>query len=196
VAPSFPVALHLEGKSCLVVGGTLEARDRARALHEAGARVEVVAETPCAELSLLLKELALQHQRRGFDPADLDGKWLAVLVERDLTLGARMAALCEDRRILFCATDQPQRNSYSHMALARAGVVAVAISTNGRAPALGRRLREEFERLLAESGLAAFAQKLAELRDRTPDQARREVLGAAVSDVRLDGRLVLPKDSQ
>lgn len=198
MAASFPLALHLDEKPCLVVGSDLEARDRARALRDAGALVTVVAEAPCPELVELARSRELVErtgtggvrlERRGFVPEDLDEKWLAVLVERDFELGARLAALCDERRILFCAVDQPQKNSFSHMALVRRGVVTLAISTNGRIPALGRRLREEFERVFDEAGLAAFAERLAELRDATPAEQRRSVLGALTRAVRFEGRL-------
>ena len=188
---SFPVALHLEGKACLVVGSQLEARDRARSLGDVGARVALIAENPCRELEELAAARALPLVRRAFATTDLDGVWLALLVDRDFELGARMAALCNARRILFCAIDQPQDNSFSHMALARAGLVTAAIGTNGRAPALGRRLREELERVFDEASLAEFAERIAELRETTPPEKRREVLSAAVATLRLDGRLLL-----
>jgi siroheme synthase (precorrin-2 oxidase/ferrochelatase) len=79
------------------------------------------------------------------------------------------------------------------MAQARAGLVTVSVSTSGKAPALGRRLAEELKRVLDRAGLAAFAEKLAELRERTPSPDRARILGDAVADVKLDGELRLPK---
>jgi siroheme synthase-like protein len=192
VVTSFPVALHLEGKAVLVVGSTEEAAERARSLSDVGAKVEVVSEKPGLGLSALIGARSLVHHQRGFLPGDLDGKWLAVLTDRDLELGRAMAEAAAARRVLFCATDQPQANSYSHMAQARAGLVTLAISTDGRAPALGRRFREELARVLLESGMARFAEELSELRERTPSEERRDVLSKAVSEVRFDGRLRLP----
>lgn len=189
---TYPIALHLEGKACLVVGSSEEAAERARSLCDAGAKVEVVSERPGLNLSAVISARSLVHHRRGFVPADLDGKWLAVLTDRDLELGRVMAAEAAGRRVLFCATDQPQNNSYSHMAQARAGLVTLALSTNGRTPTLARRLREEFARVFLDARLAAFAEELAELRERTPPDQRREVLGNAVAEVRFDGRLRLP----
>ena len=43
------------------------------------------------------------------------------------------------------------------------------------------------------AGLAAFAENLGELRERTPSHDRARILGAAVADVKLDGDLRLPK---
>jgi len=193
VVTSFPIALHLEGKACLVVGSTEEAAERARSLADVGAKVEVVSEKPGLGLSAVISARGLPHHRRPFQAEDLDGKWLAVLTDRDLELSRFMAEEAEARRVLVCATDQPQDNSYSHMAQARAGLVTLAISTNGRAPALGRRLREEFARVLLEAGLARFADEIAELRERTPEEQRREVMAKAVAEVHFEGHLKLQR---
>lgn len=189
---TYPIALHLAGRACLVVGSNEEAADRARSLSDAGAKVEVVSERPELALSVVINERSLLHHRRPFAASDLDGKWLAVLTDRDFELGRAMAASAKARHVLFCATDQPQDNTYSHMAQTRAGVITVAISTNGRAPSLGRRLREELARVFLEARLAPFADQLAALREQTPPEQRREVLGKAVTEVRFEGRLRLP----
>lgn len=167
-----PVALKLEGRRCLVVGEGEDADGRARAFTEAGAEVVRAA---------------------TFAPELLDGVWLAVLSTRDREQAARMNLACEDRRIFFAAVDEPAFGTYSHLALARAGTVTVAVGTNGEAPALARRLRELFEGLFRRANLAEFAAKHAELRQRTAAGDRREVLGNDVRDVRLEGELVLPR---
>jgi len=116
-----------------------------------------------------------------------------VLVDKNPALAARMAQIAGAQRVLFCAVDQPEHNSYAHMAQARAGLLTIAITTAGQAPALGRRLREELERLLTRAQMAAFVDELAELRARTPSAERRQVLGAAVSGVHFSGELELAK---
>lgn len=192
MASSFPVALNLANIPCLVVGQGREAAERAEALRLASALVTLVSPAPDPELSAYLADKPLPVKRRAFVAEDLDGCWLAVLTDRDTELGRRMADEARTRRVLFCATDQAQDNSYSHMALARAGLVTVAIGTEGRAPALGRRLREELSRLFAAAKLDAFADSLASLRERTAPEQRREVLGEAVAGLHIDGRLELP----
>ena len=170
----FPVALKLEGRACLVVGNGEEAKARANALEAAGARVRVV---------------------ERFVPEDLVGVWLAVLTDRDSSLAERVAREAEAQRVFFCAVDQPDVGSYSHVAIARAGPVFAAIGSHGEAPALARRLRELLDDLFARAGLAGFAERLAELRRTTPSGDRRDVLNAAVRDVRIEGDLVLPKSN-
>jgi uroporphyrin-III C-methyltransferase/precorrin-2 dehydrogenase/sirohydrochlorin ferrochelatase len=172
MTPVFPVALKLVGKRCLVVGRTAEARERARALEAAGAVVSTVEQ---------------------FSPTDLDGVWLAVLADRDATLAELVAREADRRQVFFCAVDQPEVGSYSHVAITRAGPVFAAFGTHGEAPALARKLRQLVEDLFTSAGLGAFAERLATLRKSTPPERRRDVLNAAVDDVRLDGKLVLPE---
>lgn len=188
---SFPLALKLEGRKCLVVGSTPEAAQRATAFLESGAEVHVIARSPSAELVRALEGTAARLHEREYRALDLHGTWLAVLTDRDPELARRMAEDAEAARVFFCAVDVPGHGSFSHMAVARAGIVTFAVASEGRAPALARRLREELQRVSDEAGLAEFAEELAVLRDRTPSEARREVLGDAVAAVRLEGRLEL-----
>lgn len=193
IKPVFPVALVLEGRACLVVGSGAELSQRTRALLEAHAKPSVVSSAPSAELRALAASGEIELHEREFRDSDLSQKWLAVLVDENPALAARMAELSEAARVFFCAVDQPEHNSYAHMAQARAGLLTIAISTAGQAPALGRRLREELDRLLAKSKMSEFVAELAALRARTPSAQRRGVLGAAVSGVRFTGELELGK---
>jgi len=189
--PVFPVALLLKDRACLVVGSAAEATSRTQALLEAGARPTVVSNTPSAGIRALAANGRITLHERDFVDEDLLGKWLAVLVDANDELAARMARIAEAERVFFCAVDQPQHNSYAHMAQARAGLLTIAISTAGQAPALGRRLREEIERLLDAANVAQFVDALAALRRNTPSSERRKVLGEAVARVHFTGKLEL-----
>jgi precorrin-2 dehydrogenase/sirohydrochlorin ferrochelatase len=189
--PVFPIALLLQGRDCLVVGSGSEVLNRARALLDAHARPTVVSTAPDAAIRALAASGLIELHERAFLDSDLRGKWLAVLVDEDPSLATRMAQTAERERVFFCAVDQPQHNSYAHMAQARAGLLTIAISTAGQAPALGRRLREELERLLVAAHVAEFVDKLAALRRITPSSERRRVLGEAVAGVHFSGELKL-----
>jgi precorrin-2 dehydrogenase / sirohydrochlorin ferrochelatase len=192
---AFPVALKLTGRSVLVVGGGDEAALRAGALLDAGARVTVVSDTPGEKLVAMALDARLELVRRAPVATDLDGRWLLVLADRNPALADELAREAEQRALFYCAVDDSRVGSFSHVAIARAGVVFAAVGSQGEAPALARRLRELFDGLFARAGLAAFAERLAELRRVTPADKRREVLDAAVRGVRLEGELVLPPEA-
>ena len=188
----FPVGLLLGGKLCVVVGSGDDSARRAEALVGAGAQVRVVSEHPAAGVERLAASSAVTLERRAFVDGDLDGAWLAVYTDMDAAVATRLAAAAEARHVFFCAVDIPAASSYAHLAIARAGALVLAISTNGKAPSLARRLRDELSRVFDESRLATFVEALASLRDRTARADRRAVLGAFVDEIRFDGRLMLP----
>lgn len=193
MARFFPLALELQGRSCVVIGNDGEAIRRASALLEAGAALELVAPAPTPELRAFAGEHGLTLHERAPRGDDLEGRWLAVLTERDAGLAERLGAEAQARRVFFCAVDQSRDSSFAHMAQVRAGLVTIAISTQGKAPALGRKLSSELAQLLSTADLAGFADQLAELRAVTPSAERGPVLGAAVADLVIEGRLRLPK---
>ncbi len=176
----------------MIAGGGDEALFRAESLLAAGARVKVFGPTPGEKLERAAAEGRLELAQREIDVADLDHVFLLVLTERDAELAARLDRAAQARQLLYCAVDQPPFGNFSHLAIARAGLLFAAIGTQGDAPALARRMREIFEELFASAGLAAFVERLARLRSVTPSADRKRVLGAAVTPVRFEGRLLLP----
>jgi precorrin-2 dehydrogenase / sirohydrochlorin ferrochelatase len=191
VPGSFPIALDLRGRRCLIVGQGEEAALRARALLAEGGRVRVIAEQPAPSVRELV-EAGAEVLERSYRSEDFDETWLVVLADRDPALADRLAHETDKRRIFFCAVDDPRVGSFSHLAIARAGIVFAAIGTHGEAPALGRRLRELLSSLFDRAGLAEFASRHATLRRKTPATDRKRILGADVADLELTGDLKIP----
>ncbi len=189
-APSFPVALHVGDKTCLVVGNGDEAARRVRALLEAGAHVRLVAAAPDDSLAELLADPRVKHHPEPYRAAHLDDVWLAVLADRSAELTAALGADCEARRIFFCAVDQPGRNTFAHVGIARAGALTLAISTDGRAPGLARRLKHELERVFAESNFAATVERIARAREAAPKAERATITNELSARIRLTGLVV------
>lgn len=189
----FPVGLRLSGLRCLLVGSGDGVERRAKAFVEAGARLRVASPEPPPGLRRLAADGVLALAMRGFEEQDLEDVWLAVLSDSNSELASHMATCAAKYRVFFCAVDQPEHSTFWHPAIARSGSVVVAVSTSGKAPALSRRLREEFERVLTEAALDPFVDGLEALRSRTPSAERGAVLGQAVAAVRLAGSLELPE---
>lgn len=193
--PSLPAALQLEGRLCLVVGSGPAAAARVRTLLACGAPVRLVSATPDDEARELVAAQGVELRKRHYETADLDDCWVAVLTDSDPALARRIGVDADERRVFFCAVDQPDDNSFSHLAIARAGSLFVAVGSEGTAPSLSRRLREELERLMSESNLAAFAERLGERRAALPKGERARIMNEAVQGVRITGRIELPDDS-
>jgi precorrin-2 dehydrogenase/sirohydrochlorin ferrochelatase len=191
----FPVALLLEGRTCLVVGSDDEAERRVRALCEAGARVKLVASSPSPSLrSFAADEPRVELLEAGYETSQLDDAWLVVLADRDEALAERMGDDCERKRLFFCAVDQPRKNSFSHVGIARASALTLAISTDGKAPALARRLKKELERLFAESRLAEFVDRVAAARSGAQPDVRARLTTELANRLRFTGSIVIDEE--
>jgi siroheme synthase-like protein len=191
---TFPVALKLAGRACVVVGNSAEALRRVTALLRAGAEVTLIASMPAPELIQLAAATAVTLRDRDYCSTDLDGKWLAVLCERNAELARRIARDAEQRQLFFCAIDQPAYNSFAHVGLVRSGPVFLAVGSEGKAPALSRRLMHELQRLIDDRIFSDFVQRLVQLRETTPRELRATVLNRLVSKLELRGRFVVNDD--
>ena len=145
----FPLFLKLAGRKVLVVGGGPVATAKVGALREAGAEIAVVAPEVGPELADLASTGKISLVRRSFTAADLGGAWLVVAAATpDVNRG--VAAAAESQRLFVLAVDNPSAASAYGAGALRRGGVTVAVSTDGRAPALAGLLREGLEAVLPE----------------------------------------------
>ena len=163
-----PVFLKLSGRSVLLVGGGRVARARLASLLAAGARVRVVAPDILPDVA----ESAAACERRAFAPADLDGAWLAVAAANG-PVNREVARAAEERRVFVNAVDDVASASAYLGGVVRRGGVVLAISTEGRAPALAGLLREALQAALPDD-VSAWVEAAAALR------ARQRAAGLAI----------------
>jgi siroheme synthase-like protein len=136
----FPVFLNLASRRVVVVGGGPVAASKLQALLAAGADVTVVAPDIVPEI----EQSGVTMIRRPFEDADLDGAWWVVAAASpDVNRQVRAAA--DARQIFVNAVDDPQHATAYLGGVIRRDGVTVAISTDGRAPALAGLLREAID---------------------------------------------------
>jgi uroporphyrinogen-III C-methyltransferase (EC 2.1.1.107)/precorrin-2 dehydrogenase (EC 1.3.1.76) len=144
----FPAFLRLQSRPVLLVGGGEIALRKWRMLARAGAAVTVVAPTLHEELAEQVQRGVLSYIDGVFDAAQLDGCWLAVAATDEVEVNAAVAAAASERGIYVNVVDDAQRSSFIMPAIIDRAPVTVAVSTDGAAPVLARRLRERIESLL------------------------------------------------
>jgi siroheme synthase-like protein len=141
----FPVFLKLDGLRVLVVGGGRVAAGRIATLLRSGARVTVVAPEIRDEIAATPVHLL----RRRFVTADVDGAWL-VIAAADRETNRAVAAAAATRGVFVNAVDDVEAASAYSAGVLRRGGVTIAVSTEGRAPALAGLLREALEALIPD----------------------------------------------
>jgi uroporphyrin-III C-methyltransferase/precorrin-2 dehydrogenase/sirohydrochlorin ferrochelatase len=145
----FPLFLKLASRKVLVVGGGPVAAAKVASLLEAGAEIVVVAPEVQPGLTELGAAGKISIARRSFEAADLGGAWLVVAAATpDVNRG--VAAAAESQRLFVLAVDDPEAASAYGAGALRRGGVTVAVSTDGRAPALAGLLREGLEAVLPD----------------------------------------------
>jgi precorrin-2 dehydrogenase/sirohydrochlorin ferrochelatase len=172
---AYPVSLDVAGRRAVVVGDGAVSLGKADALLAAGALVTVVANGPAQALQRL-QEAGATVERRGFEPADLDGAFLCVAASDDPARRAAIFAEARARGVLVNLVDDTDHCDFAAPAVVRRGELVIAVSTGGRSPALARRLRQLLEERFGPEweDLAAL---LGEVREQTlpllPDLAER-----------------------
>ncbi len=156
----FPLFLALKGRRVIVVGAGPVAVSKLDALLAADADVTVIA----PDVLPAIEAYAVTVVRRGFEDADLDGAWL-VIAAAPPEVNRRVGLAADARRIFVNAVDDPAHATAYMGSMVRRDGVTVAISTDGRAPALAGLLREALDLWLP----AELDEWMA-----TADRARRE----------------------
>jgi uroporphyrin-III C-methyltransferase/precorrin-2 dehydrogenase/sirohydrochlorin ferrochelatase len=180
--PLFPVFLKLAGRRVLLVGAGSVAAGKLRSLLETGAVVTVVA----PDVQDQIAATGATVLRRGFEESDLAGAWLAVAAATP-EVNRRVRAAGDALGVFVNAVDDPEVASAYTGGVLRRGGVTLAVSTEGRAPALAGLLREGLEAVIPEE-IAAWVERAQALRIRqrangVPLGVRRPLLLEALNEL-------------
>ena len=141
----FPIFLKLEGRRVLVVGAGKVAEGKISGLLHAGASLLVVAPEATFQIQRWAWEGHITWKSRTFEPSDLDQVSLVVAATSSTETNAQVFKSARERNIFCNAVDDPANCDFYYPAVLNRGDLQIAISTNGRSPALAQRLRQELE---------------------------------------------------
>jgi uroporphyrin-III C-methyltransferase / precorrin-2 dehydrogenase / sirohydrochlorin ferrochelatase len=169
----YPLALAMQGRRAVVVGGGQVALRRARGLLESGANVVVIAPDVVPELA----GLPVTVLRREYRDGDLTTAWLAHAATSDPDVNAHVAAEAERNRTWCVRADDAAASAAWTPAVARQGEVTVAVTAGGD-PRRAQRLRAAVELALAEGALPVRRQRPA----RKPSTGHVALVGGGPGD--------------
>ncbi len=143
--------LRLSGRKCLVVGAGDVGLEKIEGLLACDGDVVVVAPEACEEIRALAAEGSIEWQRREFEPADLEGKFMAIAATNDTDVNIAVYDAAEQRAMLVNVVDVPSLCNFILPAIVRTGPLAIAISTAGASPALAKRIKREISESFGEA---------------------------------------------
>ena len=141
----FPAFLKLENRLVLVIGGGSIATQKIPALLHAGARVRVIAPQLSPRLIEFVRRRDVDWHPKHFEPEDLLGAFLVIAATSLRELNASVFAEAERSNILCNSVDDIDHCHFYYGSVVQRGDLQIAISTNGKSPALAQRLRQELE---------------------------------------------------
>lgn len=164
----FPLFVKIEERRVLLVGAGHVGLEKLTALlrHGPATAVTVVAPRQHPELvALAARHPWVRLVPRTYNDTDLDGHDLVFVATDDPALGHRIRAAAARQRLLVNVADTPAECDFYLGAVVSKGDLKIAISTNGRSPTLGKRLRDELDDALPPA-LPALAASLSQVRAR------------------------------
>jgi len=156
-----------------------EASEKCAALHECGADVVWIS------------------AYSGLRDEDVSDAYFVVLTPADEVLAARLRALADRFKFLFCAIDQPKYGFVAMVATVKSGRARIAISTGGASPRVGAQLRATLQTALDDT-FARFLDCLAHSRRRARvkyagSEARRAAMIKTADGFDVEVRLTYPE---
>ena len=153
----FPIALHGERLTAVVIGGGSVGTRKALALVEAGVQVRVVSPEITAELEEAERTRRLSIVRESYGPGQLGEAGLVIAATDSREVNAQIAVDAHSHGKLVNISDFPDEGNFHTMALHRSGDVTIAVSAGG-VPGAAARIRDAIaERFDARYGRAVSA---------------------------------------
>ncbi len=172
----YPLALKVEGRRCVVVGGGSVAERKILLLLECGAKVVVVSPTLTPIIEEYVTAGRVQAIRRVFQPEDLRGALVAIAATDDQGANRAVRQAADEHHVLLNVVDIPDLCDFYVPASFARGDFEIAVNTAGASPVLAKRIREELEQEFGWE-YAVFLELLArlrrELKERVADRERR-----------------------
>ncbi|MDY0094254.1 MAG: bifunctional precorrin-2 dehydrogenase/sirohydrochlorin ferrochelatase [Candidatus Vecturithrix sp.] len=182
----FPIFLKLKNQLCTVVGGGQIAARKISGLLECQTTVRVIASAALPVLHQLSREQKIELHERAYQPGDIQDSLLVVAATNDDRLNNQIAQECAQQRILCNVVDTPDLCDFYYGSVYTCGELKIAISTNGAAPAFGKKIKAELAERYPET-LRPYLRYLQKMREIAKEKIastaqRQQILETIVQD--------------
>ncbi|HEX3371841.1 MAG TPA: uroporphyrinogen-III C-methyltransferase, partial [Candidatus Acidoferrales bacterium] len=161
----FPIFVKLQGRLVVVVGGGDIAAGKIPALLQAQAGVRVIAPEINSPISAWADSGEIQWSAKEFAPEDLQEASLVIAATSIQAVNAAVFQAAEALGVLCNAVDDVANCHFYYGSIVQRGDLQIAISTNGKSPALAQRLRKELEQQYSAE-YAAWLDSLGDAREK------------------------------
>jgi siroheme synthase-like protein len=136
-----PIFVKLQNRLIVVVGGGAIAQSKIEGLLAAEARVCIVAPQVTPAIAQWVSQGKVEWQAKTFAPVDVEGAFLVIAATSAPGVNEAVFTEADARGILCNAVDDIEHCHFYYGSIVQRGDLQIAISTNGKSPALAQRLR-------------------------------------------------------
>jgi precorrin-2 dehydrogenase/sirohydrochlorin ferrochelatase len=139
----YPIFLNLEGKDCVVIGGGNVAERKVLRLIDTGVKILVISPGLSPVLKSLAEKGRIVHRERKYMKGDLQGAFLAISATNNKKINESVFEEAGEKQVFLNVVDVPRLCDFLVPSVIRQGDLMIAISTNGKSPALAKKIRKE-----------------------------------------------------
>lgn len=143
----YPIFLKLNKLDLLIVGGGNVGLEKVSFIlkNSPDANITIVAEYFLPELIDKVKPFNVTLIERSFTEADLNNRDIVICATDNYDLHVEIVALTKETKTLTNVADTPELCDFYLGSIVSRGDLKIAISTNGKSPTLGKRIRQYLE---------------------------------------------------
>ncbi|MBT9141639.1 MAG: Siroheme synthase [Dehalococcoidia bacterium] len=153
----YPVTLNLKNKKCSVIGGGEVALRKVQTFLDSAAAVFVVSPRLCPSLMELARCGKIRWIEDHYREQYLQDSFLVIAATNIREINGLIAAYCRENRILVNVVDSPGESSFIVNSFLKRGELLIAVSTNGKSPALAGKIIRELGELYGPGYIQVLA---------------------------------------
>lgn len=137
-----PISIQLLNKPVVVIGGGVVAFRRIKTVLAEGAQVIVVSPDLHPSLQELFGNDVFVWKARPFQETDVVGAFVVIAATNNHEINAQVLACCPENQLINIVNDA-QSSTFHFPAVAKRGLLGIAVSTDGANPALAKKISED-----------------------------------------------------
>ena len=146
----YPVCLDISGKLCVIIGGGRVAERKVKGLLDSGAYIRVISPEVTDELARLAEEGRIDWRKKSYKSDDLHKGWLVFAATNHREIQELICRQAEEKGQLINVVDDTGCCNFQVPATVRRGDLILAVSTNGKSPAVSAMIRKQLEGLFGQ----------------------------------------------
>ena len=173
---NYPVSISLKGKKVVVIGGGSVAQRKVKDLLKTKCSLEVYASEIDPGLARYMDERKVKYFQQDYSEEQIHDAFMVIASTDDRDVNKLIPDYCNEHNILVNVVDGREDSNFLVNSIIRRGDLTIAVSTNGKAPALAARVMREIDQIYPVE-YAIFIDLLFEMReiakDKISDQKKR-----------------------